>query len=69
MASTFFSVWRPTSYDAIRMMMVGQATGKSLNVKGKSAKRGKLSGFVPFIQISDPNHVGAVSDVSPPGAT
>ena len=45
--STFFSVWRPTSKDAIRMMMEGRAIGKSLNVKGKSAKRGKLSGFVP----------------------
>ena len=34
----FFSVWRPTSEDAIKMMMEGKATGKGLNVKGKSAK-------------------------------
>ena len=26
--------------------------GKSLNVKGKSAKMNRLSGFVPFCQIS-----------------
>ena len=51
--SEFFSVWRPTSDDAIRMMMEGRATGKGLNVKGKSAKQGVLSGFVPFLQIHD----------------
>ena len=49
--SSFFSVWRPTSMDAVRMMMEGRATGKSLNVKGKSAKQGRLSGFVPYVQI------------------
>ena len=49
--SHFFAVWRPTSRDAIRMMMEGRAKGKGMNVKGKSAKTGKLSGFVPFIQI------------------
>eukprot|EP00550_Attheya_septentrionalis_P000144 CAMPEP_0198287866 /NCGR_PEP_ID=MMETSP1449-20131203/6552_1 /TAXON_ID=420275 /ORGANISM="Attheya septentrionalis, Strain CCMP2084" /LENGTH=792 /DNA_ID=CAMNT_0043985917 /DNA_START=125 /DNA_END=2503 /DNA_ORIENTATION=+ len=49
--ASVFSVWRPTSLDAIRMMMEGRATGKGLNVKGKSAKRGILSGFVPFVQI------------------
>ena len=35
------------------MMMTGVATGKGLNVKGKSAKTGVLSGFVPFLQISE----------------
>ena len=54
--STFFSVWRPTSKDAIRMMITGRATGKGLNIKGKSAKRGELSGFVPFLQISEEEH-------------
>lgn len=54
--SNFFTVWRPTSRDAIRLMMAGKATGKGLNVKGKSAKRGKLSGFVPFLQISEAAH-------------
>jgi len=49
--STYFSVWRPTSMDAVRMLMAGTATGKSLNIKGKSAKQGIISGFVPFMQI------------------
>jgi len=51
-----FSVWRPTSNDAIRKMMTGEATGKGLDVKGKSAKQGKLSGFIPFLQIHDEKH-------------
>ena len=46
-----FSVWRTTNMDAIRMMMTGKGTGKGLDIKGKSAIRGKLSGFVPFVQI------------------
>ena len=49
-------MWRPTSLDAIRMLMLGKATGKGLNVKGKSAKQGRLSGFVPFVQISEERH-------------
>lgn len=54
--SHFFSVWRPTSLDAIRMMITGRATGKGLNIKGKSAKTGVLSGLVPFLQISEAAH-------------
>lgn len=50
-ASSYFAVWRPTSFDAIRQMMELKATGKGLNVKGKSAIRGKLAGFVPYVQI------------------
>ena len=50
--SRFFAVWQPMSTVAIRMVMDGTATSKGPNVKGKSATRGKLSGFVPFIQIS-----------------
>ncbi len=46
-----FSVWRPTSSDAIRKMMTGEGTGKGLDIKGKSARRGKYSGYVPFLQI------------------
>lgn len=46
-----FSVWRPTSNDAIRKMMTGEGVGKGLDIKGKSAKRGKYSGFVPYLQI------------------
>ena len=33
-----FSVWRPVSNDAIRKMWLGEGVGKSLNIKGKSAK-------------------------------
>ena len=51
--TTYFSVWRPTSMDAVRMLMAGDATGKSLNIKGKSAKQGIISGFVPFLQIHE----------------
>ncbi|CAE7035109.1 PKAR [Symbiodinium sp. CCMP2592] len=51
-----FAVYRPTSKDAIAKMLSGVAVGKGLNVKGKSAKKGVLSGFVPFIQISDNDH-------------
>lgn len=58
--SSFFSVWRPTSNDAIRMMMEGRATGKPLTVKGKSSQKGVLSGFVPFLQISEEAHKGKV---------
>jgi Domain found in Dishevelled, Egl-10, and Pleckstrin (DEP) len=49
--ASVFSVWRPTSYDAMRKLMTGDAVGKGLDIKGKSAKRGKLSGYVPFLQI------------------
>ena len=39
-----FTVWRPTSYDAIMKMMRGEGVGKGLDIKGKSAKCGDLSG-------------------------
>ena len=54
--SSVFSVWRPTSVDSIRKMMTGQGTGKGLDIKGKSAKKGKLSAYVPFLQIHDDIH-------------
>mmetsp|Transcript_5317 Transcript_5317/g.7525 ORF Transcript_5317/g.7525 Transcript_5317/m.7525 type:complete len:885 (-) Transcript_5317:114-2768(-) len=54
--ASVFTVWRPTSFDAIRKMMLGKAVGKSLDIKGKSAKKGKLSGFVPFLQIHEEEH-------------
>ena len=65
--SYYFSVWRPCSMDALNMMMEGRATGKGLNVKGKSAKKGVLSGFVPFLQISEEAHKTKVA-TSPPEA-
>jgi len=54
--ASVFTVWRPTSFDAIRKMMLGEAVGKGLDIKGKSAKRGKLKAFVPFLQISENKH-------------
>ena len=38
------------------MMIKGTACGKGLNVKGKSAKTGEISGFVPLLQISEEEH-------------
>jgi len=55
-----FSVWRPTSNDAIRNMIMGEGTGKGLDVKGKSAKRGVLSGLIPFLQIHEEKHKNKV---------
>lgn len=63
--ASVFSVWRPTSYDAIRKMMMGDAVGKGLDIKGKSAKRGKLSGYVPFLQISENKHKRKVRRLNP----
>lgn len=54
--SAWFAVFRPTSRDAVAKMLSGAGVGKGLNVKGKSAKKARLSGFVPFVQISDNNH-------------
>ena len=62
-----FSVWRPVSNDALRKMWLGEGVGKGLNIKGKSAKTGRLSGFVPFVQISDASHVAQV-EAPPPAA-
>lgn len=63
----WFAVYRPTSRDAIALMIRGAAVGKGLNVKGKSAKRNRLSGFVPFLQISDNKHKCKIEQ-SPPDA-
>ena len=49
-----FSVWRPTSNDAIRKMITGEGTGKGLDIKGKSALKGKHSGYVPFVSTHYP---------------
>ena len=62
-----FTVWRPTSLHAIRKMMCGEAVGKGLDIKGKSAKRGKLSGFVPFLQISENKHKSRIRPPSKDG--
>jgi hypothetical protein len=54
--SSVFSVWRPTSIDSIEKMMKGHGVGKGLDIKGKSAKKGKLSAYVPFLQIHQDEH-------------
>ncbi|CAK9008301.1 unnamed protein product [Durusdinium trenchii] len=61
-ATRWFAVYRPCSSDSIRKMYGKVGVGKGLNVKGKSAKKNRLSGFVPFIQISDNNHKKEVED-------
>jgi hypothetical protein len=63
--ASLFTIFRPTSTDAIRKMMMGQAVGKGLDIKGKSAKRGKLSAFVPFLQISENNHKDKIRKLPP----
>jgi len=58
--SKILTVWRPTSKDAMRKMMEGAGVGKGLDIKGKSAKKGKLSAYVPLMQIhenEDKKHV------------
>ena len=50
--SAWFAVYRPCSRDSIAKMLGRVGTGKGLNIKGKSAKKNRLSGFVPFCQIS-----------------
>lgn len=56
--SAIFTVWRPTSaMDEIRQMMKGNGVGKGLDVNVKSAiLRGRLSGFVSFMQIYEECH-------------
>lgn len=58
----WFAVYRPCSSDSIRKMYGKVGVGKGLNVKGKSAKKNRLSGFVPFIQISDNKHKNDVEE-------
>lgn len=54
--ASVFTVWRPTSDEAIKNMVLGIATGKGLDIKGKSARHGNISSYVPFIQIYDDRH-------------
>ena len=43
--------------------MISQVgVGKGLNIKGKSAKKNKLSGFVPFCQISKNEHKSKIEE-------
>lgn len=61
-AAKWFAVYRPTSREAIAKMLDRTAVGKGLNVKGKSAKKNILSGFVPFLQISENSDKCKVED-------
>ncbi len=63
--SDWFVVYRPTSRDSIAKMLGRVGVGKGLNVKGKSAKKNRLSGFVPFLQINDNAHKREIEE-SPP---
>mmetsp|Transcript_41451 Transcript_41451/g.86956 ORF Transcript_41451/g.86956 Transcript_41451/m.86956 type:complete len:1059 (-) Transcript_41451:124-3300(-) len=65
--SGIFSVWRPTSPDAIAKMITGEGTGKGLDIKGKSAKCGQFSGFVPYLQIHDNEHKQKIGDMTEDG--
>ena len=54
--SHWFAVYRPCSRDSIAKMLGRVGVGKGLNIKGKSAQKNRLSGFVPFLQISNNDH-------------
>mmetsp|Transcript_30249 Transcript_30249/g.90059 ORF Transcript_30249/g.90059 Transcript_30249/m.90059 type:complete len:402 (+) Transcript_30249:1401-2606(+) len=45
-------------------MITGRGTGKGLDIKGKSARRGVLAGFVPFVQIHHEEHKRKFSAVA-----
>ena len=62
--SHWFGVFRPTGREALYMMMTGRAKGKALSIKGKSARKGLLAGFVPFLQISEEAHKRRVMTVT-----
>merc|ERR1719487_560698 len=63
--TTWFSVYRPCSRDSIAKMLGKVGVGKGLNIKGKSAKKNRLSGFVPFCQISDNEHKADITSTPP----
>merc|ERR1712032_1732063 len=63
-ATSILTVWRPCSNDAMRKMMEGTGVGKGLDIKGKSAKKGALSAFVPFMQIFKEGHKNEIQPIS-----
>jgi len=65
--TSWFAVYRPCSRDSIAKMLGGVGVGKGLNIKGKSAQKNRLSGFVPFLQISENQHKRMV-ETSPANA-
>mmetsp|Transcript_13399 Transcript_13399/g.33730 ORF Transcript_13399/g.33730 Transcript_13399/m.33730 type:complete len:902 (+) Transcript_13399:500-3205(+) len=62
--TSILTVWRPCSNDAMRKMMEGTGVGKGLDIKGKSAKKGILSAFVPFMQIFNNDHKGEIQPLA-----
>ena len=62
-ATSILTVWRPCSNDAMRKMMEGTGVGKGLDIKGKSAKKGLLSAFVPFMQIHSNEDKSKISEI------
>jgi len=63
--SHWFAVYRPCSRCAIAKMLSGQAVGKGLNVKGKSARMNHMAGYVPFLQISKEEHKELIEKSDP----
>jgi len=63
-ATSILTVWRPCSNDAMRKMMEGTGVGKGLDIKGKSAKKGILSAFVPFLQIFKQDHMNEIQPIA-----
>jgi len=63
-ATSILTVWRPCSNDAMRRMMEGTGVGKGLDIKGKSAKKGSLSAFVPFMQIFNEHHKNEIQPIT-----
>ncbi|CAB9502424.1 expressed unknown protein [Seminavis robusta] len=62
--TSILTVWRPTSNEAMKKMMDKTGVGKGLDIKGKSAKRGMLSAFVPFMQIHEQDDKQKVQKIS-----
>ena len=60
--SQWFAVYRPCSRDSIAKMLGRVGVGKGLNIKGKSAQMNRLSGFVPFLQISNNDHKDKIEE-------
>ena len=67
--TAIFTIWRPTSQDAIRHMISKQGVGKGLEIKGKSAQIGCQSGYVPFLQISQNSHKTQIRSLPRDGRT
>mmetsp|Transcript_12045 Transcript_12045/g.28556 ORF Transcript_12045/g.28556 Transcript_12045/m.28556 type:complete len:923 (+) Transcript_12045:626-3394(+) len=63
-ATSILTVWRPCSNDAMRKMMEGKGVGKGLDIKGKSAKKGSLSAYVPFMQIFNNDHKSEIQPIA-----